>query len=81
MDNNETNNPKNGRSEVGFIAQEIQDAMTNNENNKLHIVNSNNPERLEVSQGSLIPVLVKAIQDLSTANDALTARVNALENN
>ena len=81
LDNNETNNPKNGRSEVGFIAQEIQDSMTNNENHKLHIVNTNNPNRLEVSQGSLIPVLVKAIQDLSTANDTLVARVSALENN
>jgi hypothetical protein len=33
----------------------------------------------EVAEAALIPVLVKAIQELSTKNDALVARITALE--
>ena len=38
-----------------------------------------NPDKLEAKQGNLIPVLVKAIQELSTKNTALETRVAALE--
>ena len=69
----------NGKSRVGFIAQELQAAMPNNENDILDLVYDVNPERIEAKYGNLIPILTKAIQDLSTANDALTARVAALE--
>ena len=69
----------NGKSRVGFIAQELQAAMPNNENDILDLVYDVNPERIEAKYGNLIPILTKAIQDLSTANDALVARVAALE--
>ena len=39
----------------------------------------NNPDRLEAREGQLIPVLVKAIQELSAKNDALEARIKTLE--
>jgi hypothetical protein len=39
-----------------------------------------NPDQLEATQGRLIPVLVKAIQELSAENKALAARLTALEN-
>jgi len=39
----------------------------------LSLVYDENPEKLELSYGKLVPVLVKAIQDLS-------AKVTALEN-
>ena len=70
----------NGKTRVGFIAQELQNAMPNNENDILDLVYDVNPERIEAKYGNLIPILTKAIQDLSAANEALVARVAALEN-
>jgi trimeric autotransporter adhesin len=70
----------NGKTRVGFLAQELQSAMPNNENEILDLVYDVNPERLEAKYGNLIPIMAKAIQDLSAANDALVARVTALEN-
>ena len=69
----------NGKTRVGFLAQELQSAMPNNENEILDLVYEANPERLEAKYGNLIPILTKAIQDLSAANTALAARVSALE--
>ena len=37
----------------------------------------NDPDKLEAKQGKLIPVLVKAIQELSAENTALKARLDA----
>jgi len=58
-----------GKKDFGFIAQEVQ-AL---DNDTLRLVYDENPEKLELSYGKLVPVLVKAIQDLS-------AKVTALEN-
>ena len=41
----------------------------------------NNPERLEAKQEHLIPVLVQAVKELSAQNEALVARITALESN
>ena len=60
---------KVGQKDLGFIAQDLQELDDEN----LQLVYSNNPEKLEASYGRLIPVLVKAIQDLS-------AKVTELEN-
>jgi len=38
-----------------------------------------NPEKLEAAYAGLLPMMVKAIQELSTKNDALAARITALE--
>ena len=53
--------------------------MSNGENSYINLVHDVNPERLEVGNSSLIPILVKAIKDLKAQNDALAARVTALE--
>ena len=53
--------------------------MPNNENDVLDLVYESNSERLEAKYGNLIPVLTQAIKDLKAQNDALTARVAALE--
>jgi len=58
-----------GKKDIGFIAQDLQTV----DNDWLNLVYDVNPERLEASYGKLIPVLVKAIQELS-------AKVTALEN-
>lgn len=65
-------NMKDGETNLGFIAQELLEA-TNGNNNVLDLVYQENPERLEIKQGNLIPILVKAIQELSE-------KVNQLQN-
>tara|TARA_R100000231_G_scaffold2947_1_gene5427 strand:- start:60 stop:2492 length:2433 start_codon:yes stop_codon:yes gene_type:complete len=64
-------NVKDGLVRAGFIAQELQEAQKNCA--FLDLVMDNNPDKLEVTQGNLIPVLVKAIQELSTRLQALEA--------
>lgn len=66
-------NIKDGKVEQGFIAQELLEAAGNNKAN-LNLVLEDNPNKLEANMGNLVPILVKAIQEL-------TARVAELENN
>ena len=61
---------KDGSVRAGFIAQELQKTQEGFE--YLDLVMDDNPDKLEIKQGKLIPVLVKAIQELS-------AKVQALE--
>jgi len=58
-----------GKKDIGFIAQELQSV----DDDFLNLIYDANPEKLEATYGRLVPVLVKAIQDLS-------AKVTALEN-
>jgi len=60
-----------GTVRAGFIAQELQAAQ--GDNDFLDLVMDNNPDKLEAKQGNLIPVLVKAIQELSAKVTALEA--------
>jgi len=55
--------------DIGFIAQELQAV----DDDFLRLVYDANPDKLEASYGRLVPVLVKAVQELS-------AKVTALEN-
>ena len=61
-----------GKTELGFIAQEL-DEVLGNKNDYIHAVSHANPDKLEAKQGKLIPVLVKAIQELSAKVTALEA--------
>ena len=56
---------KVGDKDLGFIAQELQEV----DDESLQLVYANNPDRLEASYGRLIPVLVKAIQELKLELD------------
>ena len=67
----EGNETKDGTVRAGFIAQELQEAQSGSE--YLDLVMDNNPDKLEAKQGKLIPVLVKAIQELSAKVTALEA--------
>ena len=64
-------NIKDGSIRAGFIAQELDEAQTGNR--WLQLVMDDNPDRLEANEGHLIPVLVKAIQELSAKVKALEA--------
>jgi hypothetical protein len=55
-------NIKDGTAEIGFVAQELQQV---GDNEILQLVMDENPEFLEAKPGSLIPILVKAVQELS----------------
>ena len=67
----------------GFIAQEVKTAIDNHSEIKdgfeMWSVDPNDG-RQRLAPSELIPVLVKAIQELSAKNTALEARITALEN-
>jgi hypothetical protein len=73
----EPNEVKDGTSEAGFIAQELQSAQVAADANYLGLVYDENPEKLEASAGKLLPVLVKAIQELSAKVETLEAKLEA----
>lgn len=78
----EPNPVKDGTSEAGFIAQELQQAEQNfSAEGYLGLVYTENPDKLEASSGKLIPVLVKAIQELSAENVEIKLRLAQLEGN
>lgn len=72
----DNNDPKQGKRRAGFIAQELQEAMSNGENDILDLVYTSNPQRLEAKYGNLIPVMVKAIQDLKQEVDTIKEHLN-----
>jgi hypothetical protein len=64
---------KVGITEFGFIAQELQQAQATTGVSVPHLVSDINPEKLEASAGTLIPILVKAIQELKSEFDLYKA--------
>jgi len=54
---------------AGFISQELDEAQTNENADWLNLVLKDNPEKLEATYGNLLPVMVKAIQELKAEND------------
>ena len=61
---------KTDEFEPGFIAQELQAAQNQAGAQWMGLVLENNPDRLEATPGKLLPVVVRAIQEL---NQRLTA--------
>lgn len=60
------------KPDIGFIAQELAEAEDAvGEAERLELTLRDDPEKLEASPGRLIPILVKAIQDLSARIDEL----------
>ena len=57
------------KKDFGFVAQEVQ-AL---DNDTLRLIYNSNPEKLEMSYGKLVPILVQAVKEL-------TSRLEALEN-
>ena len=67
-------NGKHEISDFGFIAQDLKEAQESVEmSDILKLVYDENPEKLEASYGKLIPILVKAIQELSAEVKTLKA--------
>lgn len=68
---------KVGINEFGFIAQELLSAQSQTGITVPNLVSEENPDKLEASAGVLIPVLVKAIQELKAELDLLKSKVGA----
>jgi hypothetical protein len=56
------------------VAQEAKAALQSLGADWFPLVYESNPEKLEMSSGKLIPVLVKAIQELTARLEALEAK-------
>ena len=63
---------------AGFVAQELDAAQTKANAEWLNLVLKSNPNRLEATPGNLLPIMVKAIQDLKAENDALKGELAEL---
>jgi trimeric autotransporter adhesin len=72
---------KNPNTNHGFIAQEIKAAIDADDSIKdgFKLWDDREDGSQEVAEAALIPVLVKAIQELSAQNAELTTRIEALE--
>ena len=70
-----------GKLSAGFIAQELQSLSEDFNADYLELVDTSDTDRYTVAKSNLIPVLVKAIQELSERNDLLEARIATLEGN
>jgi trimeric autotransporter adhesin len=72
---------KNANTNHGFIAQEIKAAIDADSSIKdgFRLWDDREDGSQEVAEAALIPVLVKAIQELSTQLDAALARITTLE--
>jgi hypothetical protein len=71
---------KIGISEIGFIAQELQQAQIDSRINIPNLVYDINPDKLEASYGVLIPIIVKALKEQQALIDELKQRILNLEN-
>ena len=65
----------------GFIAQEVKAVIDNHAEIKNHdeLWKEGNDGRQRLGPVALIPMLTKALQELSAKNDALEARIKKLE--
>ena len=72
---------KNSNTNHGFIAQEVKAAIDADSNIKdgFKLWDNREDGSQEVAEAALIPILVKALQELSAKNDALEARIATLE--
>ena len=66
-DGEEIYSANKGKKDFGFIAQEVKEL----DNDTLRLVYDENPEKLELSYGKLVPVLVQAIKELKAEIELL----------
>ena len=66
-------------TDFGFIAQDLQNAETTVNIKVPHLIHDNNPDKLEASYGALIPIMVKAIKELSEITANQQEEINTLK--
>jgi hypothetical protein len=67
-----------GRQDVGFTAQSLQETQATTGMEIPQLVNAENPEQLSIMPTQLIPILVKALQELSAEVKMLKEQIKAL---
>ena len=65
---------------MGFIAQELKKVQKETNIIIPGLVYESNPDKLEAAYGKLLPILTKAIQELSTENKAIKEENLQLKN-
>ena len=70
---------KNSNRTIGFLAQDMQAELDELEIGDFDFVDNSDSEHLSIKHGELTAILWKAVQELSAKNDALEARIEALE--
>jgi hypothetical protein len=73
-DGNKDGSQKKAEWTAGFIAQNLAEAQQGEE--FLNLANTTNPDKFEITPGNLIPVLVRAVQELSAKNDDLDKKLS-----
>jgi hypothetical protein len=69
---------KENKIHGGFLAQELDNFQSYNNVEYLNLVYKSNPDKLEISMGNLMPIVIKALQDLSKENTKLKNEINFL---
>jgi len=64
---------------AGFIAQELDEVQNDEHAEWLNLVLKDNPDKWEATYGNLLPVMVKAIQELNEKNEQLKIKNQNLE--
>lgn len=70
---------KVGIPEFGFIAQELLEVQASTGITVPNLVSTVNPDKLEASVGTLLPVLVNAVQELTTMVKNLQTELSTLK--
>jgi hypothetical protein len=65
--------------EFGFIAQELKEAQQTSGITYPNLVNDSNPHKLEASYATLLPAMVKAIQELTQIVNEQREYINDLK--
>jgi hypothetical protein len=68
-----------GRKDVGFTAQDLLLAQEKTKISIPNLVDESNPDKYHVMYTQLIPVLVKAVQEMSSTITRLEAEINELK--
>ena len=80
MRDTDDTNPNQGKIRLGFIAQELAVAYDNGAyNDIITLVDKSSDYRLGVREGKLIPILTKAVQELSAKMDTMQEEINNLK--
>jgi len=79
FDWNTRDGKKVGIPEFGFIAQELQEAQASTGITVPNLVSTENPDKLEASAGTLLPVLVNAVQELAAMVRDLQAELSIIK--
>jgi trimeric autotransporter adhesin len=66
---------KKGMTEPGFLAQELAEVVEQFDANWMNLVHKDDPDRLEATISRLLPVAIRAIQELSIEVDRLRSLI------